>query len=149
MWGVAEERVATCKTSPVIDCLNNWWHLSLQKPVFTERFLLSLPLSLYMLFVSSPAAFWVTRITPRQVTFNFPASPKQVIYQVVKMTPGRQRQTVGNYSSSTIASKQTYPVEPGTTYRFQVRAIEDSTKQPSLFSSPVDISVPGRFCFKE
>ena len=97
---------------------------------------------LFPLFVSCPAGFSVSGVTPRQITFNLPASPRSVTYQVVRVTPDGRRQLVGNYPSSTNPTQQTFGVEPGTSYRFEVRAVDRSTGQPSSYSSSVNVNVP-------
>ena len=91
-----------------------------------------------------PAGFSVSGITPRQITFNLPSSYSRspVIYEVFKVTPDGRRLIVGGYPSSTNPTQQTFAVEPATSYRFVVRALDLITGQRSSFSSPVNVNVP-------
>ena len=88
-------------------------------------------------------------ITPHQITFNFPASLTWVNYKVITVISNGQQQEVGSYRSSTTPTQQTFRVEPGKTYRFQVQAVDRHTGQTSPFSNPVNVSVPtGKFANK-
>ena len=100
-------------------------------------------------FFLHTAGFSVSGITPHQITFNFPASITWVNYKVTEVIPNGQQQEVGSYRSSKTPTRQTFNVEPGKTYRFQVQAVDRYTGQTSPFSNPVNVSVPtGKFAKK-
>ena len=97
----------------------------------------------FFIFLSLlPAGFSVSGISPRQITFNFPASSTDVLYGVFRVTPDGRQTYVAEQVSSTNPTQQMFGVEPGTSYRFQMRVFDPSTGQRSSFSSPVDVNVP-------
>ena len=89
-----------------------------------------------------PAGFSVSGVSPRQITFNFPASHTKVFYAVLRVTPEGGETLVATQHSSTNPTQKMFSVEPGTLYRFQMRVFDISTKQWSSNSSPVDVNVP-------
>ena len=95
-----------------------------------------------------PAGFSVSGISPRQITFNFPASTTDVLYEVFRVTSDGGQTFVAQQDSSTNPTQQMFSVEPGTLYRFQMTVFDPSTGQRSSFSSPVDVIVPPGKCQK-
>ena len=89
-----------------------------------------------------PAGFSVSGVSPRQITFNFPASSTDVLYKVFSVTPDGRQIYVTGQDSSAHPTQQMFDVEPGTLYRFQMRAFDLSTRQWTSFSSPVKVNVP-------
>ena len=113
---------------------NNWTSLSCS----TKPFLLPF-------FNTLPVGFWVSGLTPREITLNFPATSANVTYQIFNVTHSGRLQHVGNYNSST---QRRISVKPGLSYRFQVHAYDDVRKKTSPLSSVASVVVPaGKFYF--
>ena len=112
----------------------------------------ALPFSLFKVFFfnsnlccfhfSFSAGLSVSGVGPRQITFNFPASPRSVTYYVDRVFPDGRLQVVGYYPSSTNPTQQTFNVEPGTSYRFVVGALDPSIWRSLWVSNPVSVNVP-------
>ena len=89
-----------------------------------------------------PAGFSVSGVSPRQITFNFPASSTDVLYEVFRVTPDGELISVAEQDSSTNPTQQMFGVEPGTLYQFLMGIFDISTGQELSYSSPVDVNVP-------
>ena len=96
----------------------------------------------YAFSLPRPAGFFVSRKSPYQITFNLPASTKQETYLVVRLGPNSQKKVVGVYPSTPSPAQRSFAVEPGTTYRFELLAVDQKTGQMSLVSNKVIVSAP-------